>query len=677
MTGVEKLPAEHAPRSDRGPRVDVSAPPGRPVAPPPGLVYVPGLDGVRGVAVLGVMAFHGSVWWGRGGFLGVDSFFVLSGFLITALLVGEWGRSGSVGFRRFYVRRARRLLPALLGLLAGVAVLVGVLGYRVDGPLLRGDSFASLFYVANWRFWLTGQGYFGAFAAPSPLRHLWSLGIEEQFYLVWPVLLVGLLSRPVLRRWLLGITLAAAAGSAVLMAVLYHGPADVSRVYYGTDTRAQALLIGAALAVLLAPRMRDGAMRPVARPGRVAVQTLGVTGAVWTLWVWSSTTSTSRWLYRGGFALVALATAAVIAAVVVPGWSLLRRGLAWGPLQWIGRRSYGIYLWHWPVDLYLTKTRTGLDLLPLLALRSIVAIAIAAASYRYLEQPIRTGRLTGWRTWAWAPAGGTLTLTAIIVATLAVPVPSAARTKAAGSDAPASSEARRQAYLARLRSSRLPHVFVAGDSVGFSLGFGLDAATRGKYAVLNESELGCPLVIDAQASRQAGVVHEESPRAICDWPKNWPPLIDYFRPSVAVIMFGAWDVYDVRVGGQWLDVGSAAWRAHVDTLLSQAVAILTADGARVVLVTNPYFQQAQLPGDPPNERDDHARVDAVNDVMRSFAAAHAPRVQLFDLNRTLQPGNRLAGTPVIADDGIHFSLDGAKLVATRLESVIDSLRRRD
>ncbi|HZR15085.1 MAG TPA: acyltransferase family protein [Acidimicrobiia bacterium] len=633
---------------------------------------MPGLDGVRGVAVLGVMAFHGSVWWGRGGFLGVDSFFVLSGFLITALLVGEWGRSGSVGFRRFYVRRARRLLPALLGLLAGVAVLVGVLGYRVDGPLLRGDSFASLFYVANWRFWLTGQGYFGAFAAPSPLRHLWSLGIEEQFYLVWPVLLVGLLSRPVLRRWLLGITLAAAAGSAVLMAVLYHGPADVSRVYYGTDTRAQALLIGAALAVLLAPRMRDGAMRPVARPGRVAVQTLGVTGAVWTLWVWSSTTSTSRWLYRGGFALVALATAAVIAAVVVPGWSLLRRGLAWGPLQWIGRRSYGIYLWHWPVDLYLTKTRTGLDLLPLLALRSIVAIAIAAASYRYLEQPIRTGHLTGWRTWAWAPAGGNLTLTAIIVATLAPPTTTGLDSVARAADAShlvTASNARIPA--ARAASPRPapgapavprppPRVLVVGDSVAYTLADGVAARLPGDV-VVNGAVIGCPLVVDRDA-RRIDAVETGPVNPLCDWRARWPPVVDKLRPDVAVIMFGAWDVYDVRVGGQWLDVGSAAWRAHVDTLLSQAVAILTAQGARVVLVTNPYFQENEVPGQVHYQRNDRRRVDAINDEIRAVAASAGPSARLFDLNRVLEPGNRLDGGPVLYD-GVHFSADGGRRVA--------------
>jgi len=217
--------------------------------------YYPALDGIRAFAVAAVVLFHAGVTGVSGGFLGVDTFFVLSGFLITSLLLTERLRTGRIGLTAFWMRRVRRLIPGLLVMLAAT-VMTG--HYLLDGDelgLLRTDALAALGYVANWRMIFRGTGYVAATAIPSPLQHTWSLGIEEQFYLLWPVLVAGLLGWLAVRkaRWILAICCAVGAiASAWLCAHLYQ-PDSISRAYYGTDTRAQALLVGAALAAVLAP----------------------------------------------------------------------------------------------------------------------------------------------------------------------------------------------------------------------------------------------------------------------------------------------------------------------------------------------------------------------------------------------------------------------------------------
>ena len=249
-------------------RSDGGQPSGR-----PGIGYVPALDGMRGLAVMAVLAFHGGMAWARGGFLGVDAFFVLSGYLITSLLLAEWEQTGRIALGRFWGRRARRLLPALLLMVAVVTLGARTLLPPEEVRLLRGDGLAALFYVANWRMILRGGDYFAQTASPSPLEHTWSLGIEEQFYLVWPLLMAGLLAGTLAvaaRRAALAhaIVLCAigAAASTVLLATLYRSD-DPGRAYYGTDTRGASLLVGAGLAVLLARRWPDGdGRRPAAGP---------------------------------------------------------------------------------------------------------------------------------------------------------------------------------------------------------------------------------------------------------------------------------------------------------------------------------------------------------------------------------------------------------------------------
>ncbi len=351
------------------------------------LPHVDALDGLRGLAVAGVLLFHGGHL--TGGYLGVDLFFVLSGFLITSLLLVEGRDREHIALGSFWARRARRLLPALGGLIVGVAVYCVVFAQPSELSRIRGDAFATVAYVANWHSIATGTDYWALFRTPSPLEHTWSLAIEEQFYLVWPLVFVGLLAWWKRRtpQAVLVVALVGAVASTLLMVALYS-PSDASRVYYGTDTRATGILLGAALAALLAIR---GPAR--SHTARVTIEVAGWVGFVVLALAWTQLSGESETLYRGGFLVCGLAAILVIATAVHPNRLLLGSALGFRPLCLLGIISYGLYLWHWPVDLVLDADRTGIDGWPLFAVQTAVAIGIAVVSYRWLERPIRRGAL--------------------------------------------------------------------------------------------------------------------------------------------------------------------------------------------------------------------------------------------------------------------------------------------
>ncbi|MHB0878867.1 MAG: acyltransferase family protein [Anaerolineae bacterium] len=356
--------------------------------------YLRGLDGLRALAVAAVVLYHSGWQWATGGYLGVEVFFVISGYLITTLLYAEWRADGRVSLGGFWLSRARRLLPAL-GLLLLGSLAYAVLVMPQEVARLRADALAAAAYVSNWYMILGRQSYFETVGRPSLLRHLWSLAVEEQYYLLWP-LAFSLLMRLGRQRLTVAVAILAAIGSGLLMAMLYWPGLDPSRVYYGTDTRAAGLLIGSALAMVLVPRQAEAAGKPA---GSLALD-LGACGSLVALvccFAWLPGEST--WLYQGGLALVSVLTAACIAGAVHPRARLLPALLGWRPLRWLASRSYGIYLWHWPV---FVATRPYVDVpvdgVPLLLLRLCVTALCAELSYRLVEMPIRTGALAGaWR----------------------------------------------------------------------------------------------------------------------------------------------------------------------------------------------------------------------------------------------------------------------------------------
>jgi len=349
--------------------------------------YAPGLDGLRAIAVMAVLLYHGEVSWLQGGYLGVEVFFVISGYLITALLLQEHAQHGGINRRRFWIRRARRLLPALYALLVGVVVLAALVATdALDG--LGREIVGALFYVTNWQLIFTDQSYFESFGRPSPLRHLWSLAIEEQFYVVWPLLMIWGLRRLGRSRLLLAIGLGILA-STTLMWALYEPFTDPSRVYYGTDTRAAGPLVGAALAFVWQPwnvrrvwvRDRGPLARILDGTGIVALLALG--------WLFVSLLETDDFLYQGGFLLTSTITALVIAATMVPT-GRFGSWLGVAPLRWLGLRSYAIYLWHWPIFVFSRpRLDTTLDGFSLLCVRLALTLMAAEVSYRLIEEPLR------------------------------------------------------------------------------------------------------------------------------------------------------------------------------------------------------------------------------------------------------------------------------------------------
>lgn len=355
---------------------------------------LPGLDGLRAIAVIAVLLFHADFYWARGGYLGVDLFFVISGFLITGLIARETDATGRFDLRNFYWRRARRLFPACW-LMIAVVVIVAAVVARDALPRLRTDAIASFFYVSNWELLRHQVSYFEAIGRPPLLLHLWSLAIEEQFYIIWASLAFVLLPR-LGRRAMAAVAIVLALASVTWMAVLAHRigyplHGDPSRLYFGTDTRGFALLLGAALGLLFWPRPRD-------TPHGTGAQVLGWFCGLLTLGVmvalFAMLGENTPTLYPWGLLGAAIAAAALIAVATRPGLAF-GRYLDNPVLRWIGERSYGIYLWHWPVFML---TRPGIDVhgtndAAVLALRITLTIVVAGLSYRWMETPIRRGAL--------------------------------------------------------------------------------------------------------------------------------------------------------------------------------------------------------------------------------------------------------------------------------------------
>jgi peptidoglycan/LPS O-acetylase OafA/YrhL len=350
------------------------------------LSYITGLDGIRAVAVMAVLFYHAEYPWALGGFLGVETFFVLSGFLITSLLLTEWQSSGGLDLKHFWLRRARRLLPAVWLLLLVLPILA-ILFARDALPRLKEDIPAALFYITNWVYIVREVPYFEAFGRPPLLQQLWSLAVEEQFYLLWPLILLFLLRLSKNNRYgLAAATVLMIALSSGWMAALYSPQADPLRIYYGTDTRAAGFLVGALLALCWSPSQESQrARRGILEWSGWA----GWAGLLALVLLYNQLNEFQPFLYRGGILVTALASALLIVGASSSGTSISKL-LENRILRWIGSRSYSIYLWHWPVFML---TRPGFDLdLPVLPVRVgqvAVTFGLAELSYRWIESPVR------------------------------------------------------------------------------------------------------------------------------------------------------------------------------------------------------------------------------------------------------------------------------------------------
>ncbi|ORB27507.1 acyltransferase family protein [Mycolicibacterium parafortuitum] len=629
---------------------------------------IPALDGIRAIAVALVLADHGGVPGLSGGFLGVDVFFVLSGFLITSLLLDEIGRTGRIGLKGFWVRRARRLLPALVVMVLSVVALRELFSPESTATL-REDAVATLFWMSNWVFVAQRTDYFSQGAPPSPLQHTWSLAVEEQYYVLWPLLIAGVIAALGAIAYRRGVTLSqravrttvfvlatggVVASAAATMAL--SSDATLNRVYFGTDTRVQALLVGAAAAALLVRDWRGltaGLEMFRSRWARWVAWTLPVIGLV-VLFLAARIATGSVEEFRSGLLIVvALAAILVIAPVALAQEGPVARLLSVGPLVGLGAISYGVYLWHWPIFLLLNGERTGTSGWQLFALRCAATVAVAAVSWWAIEQPIRE-----WRPAfvPMLPLAGATAATAAVVAMTVLPVRVLPETPQPG---PMIDNAALVAPEIPVEVTRAPkplapgdlRVAVFGDSIAWTMMRYLPDTPGLDFS--DFTTIGCGI---ARGGPYEYVGQELPQKPECDeWPARWAQRIGYAKPDVVLLMVGRWEVVDRMNEGSWTHIGEPGYDAYLEGELNRALDILGSTGARLVVATEPYNRRAEKPDGSLYPEDQPKRVERWNTMVRN-AVEKRPNATVLDLNKKLSP-NGYYQTKVdglrVRSDGVH------------------------
>jgi peptidoglycan/LPS O-acetylase OafA/YrhL len=628
----------------------------------PAFSYRPALDGLRAFAVLSVFAYHLRYSWARGGYLGVDAFFVISGYLITSLLLNEQHRHGAIELAAFWGRRARRLLPAVLLLVLGIALYSVTWANPAQLGSLRSDGWATLCYVANWHFIASKQSYFDLFSAPSPLRHMWSLAIEEQFYLVWPLVVFAALRISKGRRSLLTvITVVGIAASTIWMSV-YFDVTDPSRTYYGTDTRAHSLLVGCLLAILME---RIGT---IGERARVPLQCAGLVAAVGVVAAASAVSDRNEAMYHGGFLLFAIGVAVVIAAAVQTTWSPVRTLLSPAPVRWVGRISYGLYLWHWPAIVILTPARVHAHGQVLTLVQVVATFAVSSLSFYLIERPIRYGSMPNRAVLVSAPAA--IVIVGIVLAGATVgsakpefdatapitappPPPSTTTTTAppasvvGGTTTPTTAPAVRPMTIA-----------IIGDSVAGSLSWGLIDVTQGSpVRVVSAAYAGCGIA-SGMATDDQGKPFAWSKDCVKNVPKVLEQIVREQKPDV-VMWMSSWELSD-RIDPDTNTLLRRGTPAHDRALLAsidvQAKRV-TAGGAHLVFLTLAPRAPSETSGIAADGQD--GRYAHYNDLLRTYAREHEDTVSVIDLSHYLCPSGPPCATKVhgvvMRPDGAHFS----------------------
>lgn len=674
--------------------------------------YQPGLDGLRAISVIAVIFYHAGFGWMHGGFLGVEVFFVVSGYLITSLLLQEQETTGTIRLSQFWLRRARRLLPALFAVLIAIGVWMALFGSAQQQSDLHRDYLPGIFYFANWGQIVGGAQYFGNF---SPLRHLWSLAVEEQWYLLWPLtfVLITRRSRGAAKtgRWVL-----LAALAVMTLTSLLSAPAELTSdrtnfLYLSTLTRSSGLLLGAGAAFMWRPWKAKSA-RSSRGGATLSLAGLGATALL--IYAFHGVSLTDRSLYRWQLVCVSLLSLVAIAVVVHPAATWARSLFGSRPLVAIGKRSYGIYLWSWPISVacgaYDGTWRRFIWAMS-------VTIVVSEFSYTYIETPIRRGALREWfdrrRDVDWSTrtvaagvvivmlvvsltaffakvqrfdraAGGddvTIDLTKVqptpqvettpsatdaVVgsAPTSVTTPTPTSTPAVVASAAPTSPAPTVATAPPSQPPGPARVVIVGDSQAHSLAINLPSGIETAFNITDGSVEGCSVYDDGKVrSQRAGFS-----RSFADcggWAQDWGKSAAGADAQLALVVLGAWDVFDVEVDGQMITFGSAPADQRFVENLGLGIAALREAGTKVALLEVPCMRPkdvkgAGVPALP--ERGDDGRIAHLNDLLRQVAATDPTNIVFVggpvewcnDPSISTDLGYRW--------DGVHVYKPGAKLI---------------
>ncbi|MEP7202221.1 MAG: acyltransferase family protein [Ilumatobacteraceae bacterium] len=677
--------------------------------PPKPMGYQPGLDGLRAISVIAVILYHAGFGWMHGGFLGVEVFFVVSGYLITSLLLEERAKNGGIRLRQFWLRRARRLLPALFAVLIALGVWVALFGTAQQQSDLHRDYLPGIFYFANWGQIFGGAQYFGNF---SPLRHLWSLAVEEQWYLLWP-LAFALLTRRNRRNAEVGRAILIAA--LVVMVITWWLASATALtsdrtnfLYLSTLTRSSGLLLGAGAAFLWRPWQ---ARATASSPSGHALNVAGLGATALLVYFFTTAHLTDRSIYRWQLAAVSMLSLVVIATVVHPAATSARSFFSTPALVGLGKRSYGVYLWSWPISV-ICGAYVG-SWTRFIAAMSLT-IVVSEFSYVYIETPLRKGALSRWfqrpRDSDWTSRTiAACVVGAVVVVSLGVfysgvksfdraaggadvaidlskvqvsgaaatAAPLAEATPDAGA-APASAVTPSTGVtVAPVQPVGPARMVIVGDSQAHALAINLPSGIESAFTIKDGSVEGCSVYDD-------GTVHSKRSgfnRSFADcggWSDKWRKAASDSDAQLALVVLGAWDVFDVEVGGHTITFNTPAADRRFTDNLGIGVAALRAAGAKVALLEVPCMRPkdvkgAGVPALP--ERGDDARIAHLNDLLRQVAATDPANVSF------VSGPTQWCNDPAISSDlgyrwdGVHVFKPGAKLIFEAIAPELLSIQR--
>jgi len=641
--------------------------------------YEPSLDGIRAFSVIAVMLYHANIAWLPGGFLGVEVFFVVSGFLISSLLIEERESAQRIDLKQFWIRRARRLLPALVVMLAATAVCVAF--YATDSaPDFRRDVLPSLGYFSNWwQIFAVDTPYFAASSLPV-LRHLWSLAVEEQWYLVWPLLFAFIFGAKWMRPKISGALLVVCSAAIMTMTALRFVQDDETRtnfLYLSTLTRSSGLLLGAAVAMLWRPWRKNS----LPRWWRSSVADAFAVASIAVIGVLMATVHVAdARLYQGGLAVTTIASAVIIAVVMRPNGLFVKKFFSQELFVEIGRRSYGLYLWHWPIFVVVHARDSGNRLAVALALTVIINEFV----YQYVEIPTRQGALGNW--WHNRPQLSAVhrrlpvLIAAVVVASLGITgvkvvgieardlaidtstanvIFSVPTTVASASSLPAAS-------TTSTTIAKLPRkLVIVGDSQAHSLAINKPSGIEKTFVIADGSIDGCGIYDRGVGIGGTNGNFRRNFANCVGFEKSWAKSATKAKADVALVVIGAWEVLDLKINGFTFALNSSPADTIFRTQMKRGIDALRATGATVALLEVACMRPVDSKGGPVPalpQRGDDTRTSHLNDLLRDIAAPEDDGVFFISGPKEWCSDPKISTSLSYRWDGVHAYKPGAKLI---------------